>query len=189
MAAAPEESTRAIFGAYLLARMDPRGMEYFRNTHGAFWRSFRVAVYIAPFYAILLAMRYAMGEVSTPPLRFITIEIIAYVIAWTAFPVIMDVITTATGRREKFVRYIIAYNWAAILQNMLYLPLAMLSVNGFLPPDSGGFLGFIVLLVIMVYTWFITKTALEMPAGYAAGIVGIDLALSLLINGYAEKLL
>ena len=189
MAAAPGESTKAIYGAFLLARLDASGMDYFRNTPGAFWRSFRVALYIAPFYAMLLAMRYAMGEVSTPPLRYITIEIIAYIIAWVAFPVIMDFMTTTIGRREKFIRYIIAYNWAAILQNMLYLPLAMLSVNGVLPPDSGGMFGFIVLLVIMTYTWFITKTALEIPGGHAIGIVGIDLSLSLLINGYAEKLL
>ncbi len=139
MAAPPGESSKAVYGAFLLARLDASGMDYFRNTSGAFWRSFRVALYIAPFYAALLMMRYAAGEVSTPVLRYIVIEIIAYVIAWVAFPVIMDYLTKVMDRREKFIRYIVAYNWAAILQNMLYLPLAMLSVNGILPPDSGSF--------------------------------------------------
>jgi hypothetical protein len=189
MAAAPGESARALYGAYRLASLDLSGMDYFRNTRGAFWRSFNAALIIAPFYAGLLFMRYTMGEVSTTALRFISIEAISYVIAWVAFPVVVDFLITAMGRREKYIRFIIAYNWAAVLQNLLYLPLAMLSVNGVLPPISAGFLGLIILMLFMVYIWFIIKVALDISGGRAATIVAIDFTLSLLINGYAERLL
>jgi hypothetical protein len=189
MAAAPRESARALYGAYRLASLDSTGMDYFRNTRGAFWRSFNAALIIAPFYAGLLFMRYTMGEISTTALRFISIEAISYIIAWVAFPVVVDFLITAMGRREKYIRFIIAYNWAAVLQNLLYLPLAMLSVNGVLPPSSAGFLGLVILVLFMVYIWFITKIALDIPGGWAATIVAIDFTLSLLINGYAEKLL
>lgn len=189
MPAAPGEMSRALYGAYRLARVDPTGMDYFRNTPGAFWRSFQAALIIAPFYVGLLMMRLGAGEVETPLFRFIAIETIAYVIAWLAFPVMMDVLTTALDRRDKYIRYIVAYNWAAVLQNMLYLPLAMLSVNGALPPGSAGMIGFFVLLLIMSYTFYITKTALDIPGSRAIGIVAIDFTISLLINGYAEKLL
>ncbi|NQU59086.1 MAG: hypothetical protein HQ513_17780 [Rhodospirillales bacterium] len=189
MAAPPGETTNALYGIYRLARMDPGGIEYFRNTTGAFWRSFKVALVIAPFYAGLLAMRYAMGEVSTPPLRFIAVESISYAVAWLAFPVLIEPLIRGMGKADKYIRFIIAYNWAGLLQNILYLPLAMLSVSAVLPPGSGGFFGLIVLMVIMAYTWFIAKTALEISGGQAAGIVAIDFTLSLLINGYAEKML
>ena len=189
MAATQEETARAIYGAYRLASLDSSGMDYFRNTRGAFWRSFYAALIIAPFYAGLLLMRYTMGEVSTTAVRFITIEAISYIIAWVAFPVVVDFLITAMGRREKYIRFIIAYNWAAVLQNLVYLPLAMLSVNGVLPPSSAGFLGLIILVFFMVYIWFVTKVALDIPGGRAATIVAIDFSLSLLINGYAEKLL
>ena len=189
MTATTGEPARALYGAYRLACLDSSGMDYFRNTQGAFWRSFKAALIIAPFYAGLLLMRYTMGEISTSALRFISIEAISYIIAWVAFPVVVDLLITAMGRREKYIRFIIAYNWAAVLQNLLYLPLAMLSVNGVLPPGSAGFLGLIILVLFMVYTWFITKTALDIPGGRAATIVTIDFALSLLINGYAERLL
>lgn len=189
MPAPAGETTNALYGVYRLARLDVGGMDYFRNTPGAFWRSFKVALIIAPFYAGLLAMRYAMGEVATPPLRFIAIESIAYAIAWLAFPVIIDPLCRAMGKGDKYIRFIVAYNWAGLLQNMLYLPLAMLSVSGALPQGSGGFLGLIVLLVIMTYTWFIARTALEISSGHAVGIVAIDFTLSLLINGYTEKML
>ena len=189
MAPPQGEFTRALYGAYLLARFDSAGMGYFRNTRGAFWRSFNAALIVAPFYAGLLLMRYTMGEVSTTALRFTFIEAISYILAWVAFPVVMDFLITAMDRREKYIRYIIAYNWAAVLQNLIYLPLAMLSVNGVLPPSSAGFLGLIILVLFMVYIWFITKAALGIPGGRAATFVAIDFSLSLLINGYAEKLL
>ncbi len=189
MAAAPGEMARALYGAYRLALLAPAGMGFFRNTPGAFWRSFRAALLIAPFYVVLLSMRYAVGEVTTPFGRFMVIEAIAYVIAWVAFPVMMDGLATLMDRRQHYIRCIVAYNWAAVLQNMLYLPLAMLSVSGVLPPGSGGFLGFVILLAVMGYTWFVIRTALDIPGSRAFALVGIDFALSLLINGYAEKLL
>ncbi len=189
MAAPAGEMSNALYGVYRLARLDPGGMEYFRNTPGAFWRSFKVALMVAPFYAGLLAIRYAMGEVSTPPLRFIAVEAISYIVAWLAFPVIIEPLTRAMGRSDRYIRFIIAYNWAALLQNMLYLPLAMLSVTAVMSPDSSSFFGLIMLMMIMGLIWFIAKTALEISAAHAIGIVAIDFTLSLLVNGYAEKML
>lgn len=189
MAAPPGERTNALYGAYRLARLDPTGMDYFRNTPGAFLRSFQAALLIAPFYVFLLALRLNAGEVTTPTFRFILIEALAYVIAWAAFPALMEPLANLLDRRDKYIRYIVAYNWGAVLQNMLYLPLAMLSVTGALPPGGAGFLGFIVLMAIMGYTWFIAKTALDIPGNRALGLVAIDFALSLVVNGYAEKLL
>ena len=173
--------TNALIGIFRLARLDPTGIDYFRNTPGAFWRSFRVALIIAPFYAGLLAMRYAMGEVSTPLLRFIIIQIIAYSIAWLAFPVIVEPICRGMERSGKFLQFIIVYNWTGLLKNILYIPLAMLSVTALLPQGRGGDFGLSILLVIMAFNWFIAKTALQIGA--------IDFAISLLINGYAEKIL
>jgi hypothetical protein len=189
MAALPGETAKALYGTYRFARFDPDAMDYFRNTNGAFWRSFKAALYIAPFYAALLLMRYSMGEVSSPMGRFIVVEALAYIIAWLAFPVIVEPLTKSMGRGDRFVRYIIAYNWAAVLQNLLYMPLAMLSVSGALPPGGAGLMGFVVLLMIMTYTWFITRTALQISGSRALGLVALDFALSFLINGYAEKML
>ena len=189
MAAALGETTRALYGAYRLASFDSSGMDYFRNTRGAFWRSFNAALMIAPFYVCLLLMRYKIGEVSTSAFYFISVETVSYIISWIAFPVVADLLITAMDRREKYIRFIIAYNWAAVLQNLLYLPMAMLSVNGIFSPGSAGLLGLVILVIFMGYTWFITKTALDIPGGRAATIVAIDFAISLLINGYAETLL
>lgn len=189
MAVTAWETTRALYGAYRFALLDPTGLSYFRNTRGAFWRSFNAALIIAPFYAGLLLMRYEMGEVSASAIRFIYVETTAYIISWVAFPVIIDFLITAIDKRDKFIRFIIAYNWAAVLQHTVFLPTAMLSVNGVFSPTVAGFLGLTILIFFMVYIWFITKTALDIPGKLAASIVAIDFTLSLLIKGYAEKIL
>jgi hypothetical protein len=189
MAVASGETARALYGAYRFARLDSSGIRYFRNTRGAFWRSFNTAFIIAPFYIVLLLMRYKMDEVPSSAIRFISVEITAYIISWIAFPVIVDFLITAMDRREKFIRFIIAYNWAKVLQNLIYLPIAMLSVNGIFSAGGAAFLGLTMLVFFMIYIWFITKTALNISGKLSASIVAIDFALSLLINGYAQRLI
>jgi len=161
-------------------------MGFFETTTGAFWRSFKAALLIAPFYGLLLALRYEAGEIGATVWRYGAIEIIAYVISWVAFPVLMLSVTKRLGCEGNYLRFMVAYNWAAVPQNMLYLPIAMLSVTGIISPDAAGFFALVVLMLIVGYVWFITKTALDITPAKAAVIVAMDFALSILINAYAE---
>ena len=126
---------------------------------------------------------------STPYLplfRFITLEAIAYVIAWVAFPLLMASLARLLDRDDFYIRYIVAYNWAAVLQNLLYIPIAILAAAGVLSIALSNTLGLMALALIVAYTWFITRTALEVAAGMAAGIVGLDFMLNVLINTVVE---
>ena len=183
------ETVTSLYGAYRLARFDAGGMAYFDATHGGFWRSFYAAVLIAPFYAVLFALRYMNESVESGSAHYALINVIAYVIAWLAFPVVMTAIVRVLDREQRFISYIVAYNWAAVLQNALYLPFAILRESGLVPDGTTGMLGLIILSVIMAYGWFITRTALEIPANTAAGVVVLDLILSLFVSLTAESLL
>ncbi|MHA1599172.1 MAG: hypothetical protein ACTSV1_10660 [Alphaproteobacteria bacterium] len=182
------ETIKALYGTYRLARLDADGMDYFVATPGAFWRSFKAALFIAPFYGLMLALRYQSGEIGSPAWHYGAIEILAYIISWLAFPVLMLGVTVRLGLEANYLRFMIAYNWAAVPQNMLYLPIAMLSVTGIISPDAAGFFALLVLVLIVGYIWFITKTAFDIAAPKAAVIVAMDFALSILINAYAEGL-
>jgi hypothetical protein len=180
------EATGSLYGAYRLARFDTGGMAFFDTSVGGFWRSFYAAALVAPFYAILLALRYSL-EIDPPhPMRFFLLHVDAYVISWLAFPVIMAGLSRIILRQAHFTRYIVAYNWAAVLQNAIYLPLAMLQASETLPRDAGNLLGLIVLVAVLVYIWFITRTALAIAAPTAAGIVAVDFFLTLIIHGFIE---
>lgn len=179
----------ALYGVYRLARLDPSGLDFFDHTPAGFWRSFFAAVIIAPFYLALLSLRYSGMTAPVDPLRFIAIETIAYVIAWVAFPLVMASLVKTIDRDEHYIRYIVAYNWAAVLQNGLYLPIAFLATTGVLAEASANLLGLFAIALIVFFTWFITRTALEVQAGMAAAIVGLDFMLSILINTVATGML
>ena len=180
-----QETITALYGALRLARFDPSGLDFFEQTETGFWRSFFAAVLVAPFYLMLTSIRYSGLTETVPFVRFLAIETIAYVIAWVAFPLLMASLTRTLGREAHYIRYIVAYNWAAVWQNALYMPVAMLSVGGVLSAANANVLGVLALGLIVIYVWFVTKTALEVRAAVAAGIVVIDFFLSILINTVA----
>ncbi len=179
----------ALYGAYRLARLDPSGLGFFDATPAGFWRSFFAAVLIAPFYLLLLSIRYSGLTESVNFFHFMAIESIAYVIAWVAFPLLMASLVKNIGREPHYIRFIVAYNWAAVLQNALYLPIAFLAASGLVADANANLLGLVALGLIVFYTWFVTRAALEVRAGMAAGIVGLDFILSILINTVASGML
>ncbi len=183
------EAATSLYGAYRLARFDARGMTYFETSLAGFWRSFYAAVIVAPVFAVLLLMRYAAGGAAVDGVRFAAVEAIAYVIAWVAFPLVMVSLARVLDREERYLGYIIAYNWAAVLRNAFYMPVVMLGVTGTVPAETARTLGLIALSVVLVYTWFITWTALNVSAGTAAALVALDFVLSVFINAVASAML
>lgn len=183
------EAATSLYGAYRLARFDARGMTYFETSLGGFWRSFYAAVIVAPMFAVLLVMRYAAGGVAVGGVRFAVVEAIAYVIAWVAFPLVMVSLARLLKREERYLGYIVAYNWASVLQNGLYLPLVMLGMAGVIPAETVGPLSLIALSLILVYGWFIAKVALDVGAGTAVALVALDLVLSVFIDIVASSML
>ena len=183
------ETLRALYGAYRLARLDAGGMAYFDSSIGGFWRSFFAAVIVAPFYAILLQMRYGTGAVEASAGRFAVVEIIAYVTAWVAFPLAMVSVARLLKCEERYLGYIVAYNWAAVLQNALYMPIAMIGVAGGVGAGSANAAGLVALFLILGYSWFVVRTALAVAAGTAAALVALDLVLGVVVNSIAESML
>ena len=183
------EIIRSLYGALHLARGDTSGMAFFNATEQGFWSSFTAAILIAPLFALLLTIRYHVNEAGVSLLRFTAIETIAYVVSWVAFPLLLYHLTDILGTGHRFIRYIVAYNWASVLQNLLYLPFALL-VEAHLVQGAGStFFGIILLGLVLLYTWFVTRTALEVTNLLAAGLVMIDLVLSIFINTITQGML
>ena len=190
------EIIRSLYGALHLARGDTSGMAFFNATEQGFWRSFTAAILIAPLFALLLTIRYHVNEAGVSLLRFTAIETIAYVVSWVAFPLLLYHLTDILGTGHRFIRYIVAYNWASVLQNLLYLPFALL-VEAHLVQGAGSTFfgiilhGLVIILhgLVLLYTWFVTRTALEITNLLAAGLVMIDLVLIIFINTITQGML
>jgi len=183
------ETVSALYGALRLARFDAGGTAYFNATVEGFWRSFFAAVLVLPLFAALVISRYPpQANLDVEPLRFLLVEGVTYVIAWVAYPVVMISLTRALGCWERFVPYIVAYNWCAVWQNLVLVPIALLANAGVLPGDVATILYLTALGYVLVYTWFVARAALELPPFTCAALVILDFALSVVITTISNSL-
>lgn len=179
----------SVFGAYRLARFDPTGLQYMDRTREGAWKSFYAAVIVLPAWALLLAIRLWDQVQDTPLVQVAAVEAIAYVISWTAFPVLMHSITRMLDRSARYMDFVCAYNWSSVVQMAVYLPVVVLAATGLLPPALSESLVFAVMLAMLTYQWFVMRTALDIAGVTAAALVLVDLFLSALITDVADGLL
>jgi hypothetical protein len=178
----------AIYGAWRLALFDPNGMRFFdRSLHG-FWRSFRVAILAAIPAALLVWLHLSGLRVDAGAPRILVAETIFYVIGWVAFPLAMFYVAPVIDRADHYLGFIVAYNWASLLQLAVLLPAYGLAASQILPPGTSDAISFAAWGAVLVYEWFVVRTALELPGLGAAGIVLLDVVLSLIVDGFADAM-
>ncbi len=174
------EIAAALHGAYRLARADPGGMAWFDVSDDGFLRSFFALVLVAPFYALLVAVGGEAGAAG--PVAVIAIKGLAYVIGWLAFPVAAIYLTRLLGLEHNYVPLVVAYNWCAVLQVAAYVPVILIQASGLLPPGMAGTLVFLIMMAVLLYQWFVVRTALETTTSAAIALVVIDVLFGILVN-------
>ena len=122
-------------------------------------------------------------------LEIVSVELIAYVISWVAWPLVMTYIAPAIDRDDQYIRYIVAFNWSAAIQIVLYLFVLFLGVVVKVPAGFAAFFAFFVLIVVLVYHWYILRIALEATPGGAVGLVIGELVLGQFIRGMSQGML
>jgi len=183
------EAMFAIFGAWRLAWMDRSGLHYFDRSADGALRSFFAALIVLPGYAVLVLLRLWDQLPQVSALRFISVEGIAYVVSWTAFALAMHSITRAIGRERNYLGWLCAYNWSQVIQMAAYLPAIAIAESGLVPSSIGDFLVMAVTLAVLVYQWFVARSALEISGVAAAGTVALDFLLAVLITDFADGML
>jgi hypothetical protein len=182
-----EEVLRSLYGAWRLARADVTGMQHFNLSVEGFWRSFFAAIIVAPGYALLVVQRTLDREEGYDPGSIVVVESIAYLAAWAAFPLVAVVLTQLLGLGRHYVELIVAVNWSAVLQVAAFL--AAMALGLLLPEGFAALLLAIVTGALMLYQWFVMRTALQTTGGVALVLVLVDLLLSTVINLSADRLL
>lgn len=179
------EIMAGITGAFRLARRDPGGMVWFDATPRGFWNSFWAAVLVAPTFLILDILSGSLNGDTTA--RQIAIKLIGYVIDWTAFPVVMIVVVDSLGKWPNYIRYIVAYNWSAVVQMSVLLPTALLAVSA--PSHATLLLAQAAIIVMLVYRAYVAHVALAVNLGTAAGVVLLDVLLAGFLRNVTEHLM
>jgi hypothetical protein len=183
------EVRQALLGTLRLARGDHRGLLCFDRTVDGFWRSFRAAIISYPLYLILLSMRVTVVEWQrSGGLLITTVETIAYVIAWAAFPLLMITVTQWIGRAHRYFDFMVAYNWSQVPQSALFVLVGIESESGVLGAPAAQLIEIAAAIAVLVYEWFVARVALDTTAPAAAFVVFIDLLLGVFVNHVAGSL-
>ena len=183
------EIASGIYGAWRLARGDVGGIGYFNATLQGFWRSFLAMALVAPLYASVLLLIYEDAADHFEPVRFFSVNAIGYVAAWFVLPLIMFYVVQAIDRERRFFAFVVAYNWSAVVQNFVYIPVVAVAQIGVIPPELTYFLIFVIKTLVFVYTWFIARSALGITSPMAAAIAAGDFALAGVMNWIIDAML
>ncbi|MDE0728291.1 MAG: hypothetical protein OSB82_17735 [Alphaproteobacteria bacterium] len=192
----PLEVTRSIHGAWRIARMDPDALNYFELSIDGFWRSFVALLVVAPFYIMFLILNHGSQpglELPTGPVVstefYVAVKLIAYIIGWLIFPLVMVPISRLLDLSQSYIPYIIVWNWSNVLVMAVILPTLLL----FPPADQTGAAAKMVLMgaqiTMLFYGFLVARAGLRCKILTAVGIVVLDLLLSLMLSLMAGRLL
>ncbi len=185
------EIVASLAGAWRLAMRDRAGMQFFDATIDGFWRSFFAGVIAAPGYAFVVELRLADQLAPEHAMHAYLVEAVIYVVGWLAFPLAAYYLTGVLDRRRNYVGYIVAYNWAGVLQMALYVVAAGLAAPGYafvaeLRLDAIVALGATV--AVLFYQFNIARIALDVGTAPAVGFVTLDFVISLFLHAAIEAL-
>jgi len=175
-----QEIAYRVFGAWLLARLDASGAQYFDESPQAALRSFFAALLVAPaFLAILLLTREDAPPVDAPVVVLVTL--LCYSLLWTAYPLIAYRVCQTIDREQAFFRYLAATNWATIIAFHFQLLVVILMV-GLLPEILRPLVGLALRACLLAYAWFIARSCLKVSGLAAAGFVVLDFIVAMFIQ-------
>ena len=182
------EALRSIYGAYRLALFDPRGLDCLdRDATGA-TRSFFAGPIIFPAYLILRMLRVPIFE-NVDLEDFIVLEALAFVVSWVGYALIMTLVARALDRDHRYLDFLTAYNWAMVIQIGVLLPtVAVVTIMPF-SQSAGDTLAFGVTAALLLYQWFVARTALQISVPAAIGVVALDMVVGLVVSGFADRIL
>jgi len=179
----------AVGGALKLARGDPSGLGFFDTSVDGFWRSFRAGVICYPFFLILLVFRVSAAHWAASGMaHIIIVETIGYVISWVAFPLMVLPLTRYLGRENRFIPFIVAYNWSQIPQTALFVIVGADAATGLFPSGVAQIVDFAAAVAVLVYEWYIARVALQVSTSQAVPVVLLDVVLGVVLSRITEGL-
>ncbi|WP_455372033.1 hypothetical protein [Limibacillus halophilus] len=179
------ELERNVTGAFQLLLQKPQGLESLDASPVGFWRSFYAALYGAPFFLFITFVSLGANQRAAEApeaaqvllgIEFTLLNVIGllliYAISWLYWPLLFHYVAKGFGLQQRFFSYIVAYNWAALIQ--LGIRAVALLLGGSLLGTAGGILIFASVVLQFFYQWSVARQALEVSGLPAAGLVFLD---------------
>ena len=160
----------------MLARANPKAMEYFDLSSDGFWKSFWAIAAMAP--AFLLWVFFNMHGQAVEIQEGVTIsypllsETIFFLIALPFTAVVMVYFTKYMKISDHYASMVIVYNWTSAIVYLIMAVATVILLSGIISTQISS----IILLLLRVYFgfyvfWFIFKTSLQVGGFLAFGVL------------------
>jgi hypothetical protein len=125
-------------GAWEIMTGRPEGLARLDVSVEGFWRSFAAIVLIVPSVLIVMASQRASMAAAGEPLSPVTgavlgFNALALALDWFTFPFLFGLLAKPLGVAGRYVPFIVARNWAAVLVAAIVGGLNSVSMVAFLP--------------------------------------------------------
>ena len=183
-----QEATNGLYAAWRLFLRDRTAVNLIDGSPSGAIKSFFCALIVLPAHVFLIFVRPTTLE-DIGMVRLIAVDLIAFVIDWTAWPLAMAFIAPAIQRDEEYCRYVAARNWSAGPQYLLFLTLATLFGVGLVSKPVFHVLAVSIFLIVLLYDLFIIRVVLRVSAGTGIGLLVASALLGMIISVLRASLL
>lgn len=119
------------------------------------------------------------------PAHDLAADLLTFVIGWLTFALASHRIAQRSGRAALWWRFMAAWNWCSVVQYLLMVAASLPGVLG--APDLVAEAVWLFAFGWVIWIeWFVSRVALELPAGAAVGMVMLDLGIGLAITALAQ---
>jgi len=167
-----------------LIRLDPKVVDEFANDKASARQSFNVLWFVFP-YSLLVAYFSELNFIEARQVElpiFIALRVAAYFLSIAVGLFGVYQLCRLQGLAQNFPRWLISYNWLAVLMCFLLMPITICLVLQLLPKDQMVNLSIItycfILFVMWVHSWRMLKCDIFVAAGAAilpimlGGVIG-----------------
>ncbi len=182
-----------LVGAFQVMLGRPEGLNRLDTSVDGFWGSFGAVFLVAPFALLSVVSQRPLAMaagVPPPPLTGaeLTLDGIALLVDWFAFPLLFAVLARPFGLGSHYVPFIVARNWASVIIVAMMGVLHAGHLLGFLPTAVMPYVLLVAIAVSLRFAYVIARTTLFVSMALALPIVILDLLLSLTIWSLFDRL-
>jgi hypothetical protein len=181
-----QEVMSSLYGAYRLACFDENGLNYFNISVEGFWRSFAAIFFVLPAYILLVGQGVgaAAGGFS---IWTVMVHMVSELLGWVIFALVAFVATDMLKLGHRYTALIVAVNWGSVI--VVSALVVGLGVTLLLPAGPSGMIIVAMTVAIIIYQWFVIRTALQTTGTIALAFVLFSLVTGVMLEQTTSRLL